>query len=408
MNAFLINIGDELTKGEICNTNASYIAQKLTQLGIEVRYILTLPDNLDISKSIIEKNIDRAGIYIFTGGLGGTRDDITRKIIEKSIGISLIVSKEHEKKLEKWYKKRQRGFTDADRSQALYPEGGRILNNNVGLAYGFYIETNNRHIFSLPGVPSEMMDMFDNEVLPILKEKNLFDSAYNIEFLKFSGIPEYTLDREISKIMKNYPDINYGTRSNNGIIRIRLDSKKTNLDKCVDEIKEKLSDNLICIGNYSLEEVAGKLLKERGFTIAVSESCTAGYLAKTITNVSGSSDYFIGGVVSYSNQVKNEVLGVKTSTLEKYGAVSSQTAKEMAKGVKNKLKSDIGLSTTGIAGPTGGTSDKPVGTVYIGWALPDGQYGAIKNYFKGDRETVRIRTVNNALFQLIKILREIG
>ena len=405
MNAYLINVGDELIKGEICNTNASYIAQELTNIGINVSYILTLPDDLKISKKIIESNINEKGIYIFTGGLGGTRDDLTRKIIEESIGVPFIVSSDKEKILETWYKEKHREFTDADRSQALYPKGGRILNNNLGLAYGFYIENKGRHIFSLPGVPSEMKDMFENEVIPIVKEKRLFDSSYNVEFLKFSDIPEYTLDREISRIMENHPNINYGTRANNGIIRVRLDSKLENLDKCIGEIKDRLSDYLICVGNYSLEEIAGRLLMDKGLKIGFAESCTGGYLSKIITNVSGSSQYFVGGVISYSNSVKMDLLGVRSDTLKKYGAVSKQTAEEMAIGIKDKLDTDIGISTTGIAGPTGGTIDKPVGTVYIGWAIKGGKYGAIENHFKGDRETVRIRTVYKALTYLIKMLR---
>jgi len=407
MNAFLINIGDELTKGEICNTNASYIAQKLTNMGIDVKYILTLPDNLNISKLIINSNMHEEGIYIFTGGLGGTNDDITRKIIEESIDIPFVVSKEGEENLEKWYKEKGREFTNADRTQAMYPKGGRILHNNVGLAYGFYIETSGRHIFSLPGVPSEMKDMFINEVIPLIREKNLSDYLYNVEYLKFSDIAEYTLDRIIAKIMKNYPNINYGTRSNNGIIRVRLDSKVESLEECIQEIKEELNDYLVCVGNYSLEEVVGILLKKEKLKLAVSESCTAGYLSKTITNVSGSSEYFVGGIVSYANSVKKAVLGVKESTLEKYGAVSSETAIEMANGVRKKLNADIGISITGIAGPTGGTAEKPVGTVYIGWSLSDVNNNAIVNHFNGDRETIRIRAVNKAIFSLIKILREI-
>ncbi len=408
MKAYIISFGDELVKGEICNTNAVYISQALTNMGINVSAILNLPDDIPVAEKHAGDILENNGIFIFTGGLGATRDDISRKIISRALNIEFVYYGEGIEKLKKWYSDRGREFRDSDESQALIPRGSLPLENDVGLAYGFYLENGEKFIFSLPGVPAEMKSMFDSSVVPIIKNRGLSDDRYRVEFLIFTDIAEYTLDSRISKIIAGYPGIKYGTRSNNGIIRVRLETLNGNLKPCMEEIKEKLKDYLVSVGNLSLEEVAGKLLKEKGLTLSTAESCTAGYLSKTITNISGSSDYFLGGVVSYSNTAKENLLGVSGKTLERYGAVSHQTAKEMAAGVMRRFDTDIGISITGIAGPTGGTPEKPVGTVFIGYGLKGHKIlESIENHFKGDRETVRLRSVNKALSVLIRLVKKI-
>ncbi len=407
MNTRIISIGDELLKGEICNSNAVYISDRLKNMGIDTDLIINLPDNIVVAKNYISKITSENGIYIFTGGLGGTRDDITRKIISDVFEVEFVIYEEGLKKLEKWYREKGREFRDSDRSQAMIPEGGIALENNVGLAYGFYFESKGRHIFSLPGVPAEIKDMFEKNVIKTIRDKGLLNKGYRSEFLIFTDIAEYTLDAIIGEIIDRCPGVYYGTRSNNGIIRVRIESKEIDLDDCVNEIISKLENYLITRGNKTLEEVLGEILKNKSLTLSSAESCTAGYLSKTITNISGSSSYFLGGIVCYSNDVKRDIVGVKSETLKRYGAVSSQTAEELAKGVMERLNSDIGVSITGIAGPTGGTPDKPVGTVYIGVSCRKNNIvKSYKNYFKGDRDTIRIRSVNRALSILIKLLRE--
>ncbi len=442
MPAFIISIGDELTKGEIVNSNAAYIANEVSKRGINVSSILTLPDTFEIAIQYVNRFLTDEGIFIFTGGLGATQDDITRKIVSRVLKKNLCINRVKTEVLRKWYTTKGRKFTEADMMQASYPEGGRLLENGVGLAYGFYVKYGNQYIFSLPGVPKEMKYMFDNEVIPQLEKQFLNTQHYNHEILFFSDIAEYTLDHRLNEIISKYDGIQYGTRSSYGLIRVRVDSGEKDIEPCVCELIASLGDFFISRGEQNLENIIGDLLIKHNLTLSVAESCTAGLLSKVITDVPGSSRYYVGGIVAYSNDVKKNILKVSDKTLENFGAVSSQTAREMAEGAQKKLQSDITLSVTGIAGPDGGTEKKPVGTVFIclykngktvkdhlqsRWLLP-GLFEALKakpkntttgkaggfetavkverNIFSGDRESVRLRSVNKALFILYKFLRE--
>ena len=403
--AFIISIGDELNSGEILNTNAVYIADQLINRGIYVTSILTLPDEHDTAVRYIRRIINEDGVYIFTGGLGGTRDDITRGIISEVFDRELRIDREKAAKLKKWYTRKKRDFVEKDIMQASYPDGGRLLDNETGLAYGFFLKAGGKYIFSLPGVPKEMESMFNNEVIPILAAENRFSDNYRHVTMLFSGIGEYTLDRRIDPIISRYKDIKYGTRAGYGLIKVRVESIDIDIAPCVFEIEKSLNRYYISRDEKNIEQVVGEWLKKKHLSLSVAESCTAGLLSKVITDVPGSSGYFLGGVVSYSNEIKKRVLGVKEDTLKKYGAVSSEIAGEMARSVQERLGSDISLAVTGIAGPGGGSKEKPVGTVFVCLYKSGIDPVISKNTFSGGRETVRMASVNKALFMLLKYLQ---
>ncbi len=402
--AHIITIGSELLRGEVVNSNAAEMCRALKNRGIKISYIVTLPDDMDTAECYLKKLLSQQGIYLFTGGLGGTRDDITRQVISGVLGKKLIIDREKAGTLEQYYRSQRRKFEIPDKMQASFPEGGHLLTNNIGLAYGFYIKTEGRYIFALPGVPSEMRSMFYGEVLPTLATESLTSEKEQYQVLSFTNIPEYTLDRKVQGIVKKYGGIQYGTQAQYGIIRVWLESHTTDINRCIDEIKDKLKDSYVAKGHKNLEEIVGALLRSMKLKLSVAESCTGGLLSKKITDIPGSSEYFTGGIVSYSNEVKESLLGVDRKTLLKYGAVSGNTAREMASEALKRFGSEIAVAITGIAGPGGGTPDKPVGTVYICLHGKNGKSWLVKKNFSGDRETIRIRSVNGALWMLFHYL----
>ncbi len=404
--AQIVTVGQELLRGEIPNTNAVYIAQELRKRGITVKLILTLPDSRQTAAEQLKRCMLQKGIVVMTGGLGGTADDVTRTIVSDMLKRELIVDDKGEAHLRKWYRKRGRRFEDSDRLQAAFPMGGRMLPNSVGLAYGFYVQHENRHIFSLPGVPAEMRAMFQDSVVSILEDRGLVRRENEHCTLNFINISEYTLDRIVHGIVQKYKSITYGTRASNGLIRILFESQEDPLTECLVKVEKEIPDNFVYRGERNLEEVVGSLLQTRKQTLSVAESCTGGLLAKVLTDIPGSSNYFLGGVVAYSNEIKRQLLNVEAETLTDYGAVSEKTAMEMATGVMMRFSSTIALSVTGIAGPGGGTPDKPVGTVYICAVGRDGLLQVERGQYMGDRDTIRKRSVNKALSMVFLHLRE--
>jgi nicotinamide-nucleotide amidase len=406
--AFIVTIGDELTKGEIADTNAAFIADRLSGRGIAVAAILSLPDDPAVSARMIERLLKEDGIFIFSGGLGGTRDDVTRTIVGDVLGKRFFIDTEGERRLESWYRQRGRPFLESDRAQAACPEGGVLLDNPVGLAFGFHVKTGpggGRHVFALPGVPREMKAMFDSGVLPALDAEGL-RAEKRVETLLFAGIGEYVLDREIASIIDRYRGVRWGTRSGCDTVKAVVESDGRALEPCIADIEAGLAASFVGRGDATLEEALGKLLREKGLTLSAAESCTGGYLSKTVTDVPGSSGYFLGGVVSYSNGSKTRFLDVRESTLQEHGAVSGETAREMCRGSLQRFSSDLAAAVTGIAGPEGGSEGKPVGTVFICVMGKGLEPVTEKNAFPGDRETVRQRSVNRALFMLIRYVRE--
>jgi nicotinamide-nucleotide amidase len=410
--AQIITIGHELLRGEIVNTNATYIAQELRKLGITVSSMSTLPDDRTAASDILRLILPEQGIVICTGGLGGTEDDVTRPIFSSVLHRKLVVDRDGEKHLRQWYTSRGRTFEDPDRMQASHPEGGTLLPNQVGLAFGFYVRDGERHIYALPGVPGEMKRMFHTSVVPQIESEGLFkrfgSGSYHYEILNFINIGEYSLDRIVHEIVDRHKGVVYGTRSSDGIVRVRLESSQEELSECIQEITclAALQDNYLCRGEKNLEEVVGELLKTNNYTLSVAESCSGGLLAKLLTDVPGSSAYFLGGVVAYSNDAKKGLLGVGHKTLERFGAVSENVATEMALGALKRFSSDTAVAITGVAGPEGGNPQKPVGTVFLCLASRDGTVQVEKNQYLGDRQTVRLRSANKALFMLFRHVKQ--
>ncbi len=393
MKAGLLIIGDEILSGKTVDTNSAYLGQKLTEAGFIVKKKLTVGDDKnEIKKAFRELMKDEdIKIILTTGGLGPTKDEITKGAITEYLGLKLIYRDEIYEKIKERFEKRGLKCPDINRSQAYIPEGAKILENELGTAPGLIIEKEGKIVIMMPGVPKEMKNMFEKEGLTYLIQKLKPKKKIYSKILRTTGIPE----SEIQEKLRDFEGLAYLPKFTGVDIKVSAISEKE-LNEKVEKIKEILGNYIYGEDEQKLEEVIGKLLKERGLKIGVAESCTGGLIKDRITDVPGSSNYFMGGVVAYSNEMKMKVLGVREESLMKWGAVSEQVAIEMAEGVKKVADADIGLSTTGIAGPTGATPTKPVGLVYIGIATPD-YSKAYKYIFSGDRRMIKEKAAQEAL-----------
>ncbi|MCH8012190.1 MAG: competence/damage-inducible protein A [Candidatus Marinimicrobia bacterium] len=364
MNAALIIIGNELLSGFTLDSNSTWMGRKLLDIGIKTMIKLTVGDSgnaiIDSLRSVDEKY----DIVILSGGLGPTHDDVTKKAFCEFIGAELVFDESYFLKLSESFKRRGIDIPESNRDQAYIPTKGEIIPNSRGSALGLKFVKDKTRFYVVPGVPSEMMTMMDEYILPELSEIAPHDLI--ITTIRTTGLMESALFDTLKDIMKS-TEVDVSFLPGFMGVDIRLSSRN---EKVVMELSSNIYD---LIGNFiysedweTLEETVGRLLREQGLTIAVAESCTGGLLSDRITNIPGSSDYFLGGMVTYDNQAKQDLLGVQTYTLEEFGAVSEQTAKEMAQGVRRVFQGNIGVSITGIAGPDGGTDEKPVGLVFIG------------------------------------------
>lgn len=375
----LINIGDELLIGQVVNTNASWMSAYLNENGMRVCRVFTIADNADEIKNALQQAMSTADAVIITGGLGPTKDDITKHTLCQFFSSHLVLHEPSLDNVRSIFKKRNFPMTPLNETQALVPECCRVLLNKWGTAPGMWFEKDGRVVVSLPGVPSEMKGLMREEVVPLLQEKFSVESIYHKNVLTF-GIGESFLSDKIEQWELALPEnIRLAYLPKDGVVRLRLSAYGNNfaeLEKqvaCeVEKLRAIVGEYIFGYDNDTLESVVGKLLAERGLTLATAESCTGGTVARLLTSVSGASAYYVGGVVAYANEAKEQLLGVKHATLEQHGAVSRQTAEEMALGAKRRFATDCAIATTGIAGPTGGTEDKPVGTVWIAVATPSG------------------------------------
>jgi len=410
MRAEIISIGDEILYGQIADTNSPFIAEKLIGEGIEVVFSTSVGDDINKIAEAFNTAGSRADVIIATGGLGPTSDDLTKKAVVKVFKRNLVFHEKILKEIEKSFEARGLSMPKINQNQALLPQGAKPLANRWGVAPGIFIEEGNSLFFSLPGVPLEMKWMLENEVLPILSSKK--PEGFVIQRkLRTTGIPESSIYEKIEELIDPKGDVKIAFLPSYLGVDIRLVVRLFNLlttnlkqkgevEAEIEELEKKIREIL---GTYvygtddqTLEEVVGKLLLEKGKTIAVAESCTGGLIGAKLTNISGSSEYFERGVVTYSNQAKTQLLGVPPEIIEKYGAVSEEVAILMAEGVRGLAKTDYGLSATGIAGPKGGTPEKPVGTVCIGFAHENDSF-AQKFQFAEDRITNRERATQAAL-----------
>lgn len=399
MKCEIINVGTELLLGDILNTNAQFLAQEISALGFDMYYQSIVGDNHERLLGQINGSLSRSDILIITGGLGPTEDDITKETVAEAINKELIFDEHSYNKMVEYFKNRK--MAPSNKKQAYIPEGAVILENDFGTAPGFLSEYNNKLIAVLPGPPRELIPMFNNKLKPHLEK--VCDSIITSKFVKVFGVGESQAEYELKELIENQtnPTIAPYAKTNEMAFRITAKGKSKaenlkNIDNVIQKMYYVLGDAIYGYDDDTLEQIVVNELKNNSYSISFAESCTCGLLASKIGNVSGASDIFNESYVTYANSAKNQLLGVSNDTLEKYGAVSEETAKEMSIGLKNKTGADIAVSVTGIAGPTGGTPDKPVGLVYIGIAFKN-ESKVYKLNLKGERQKIREAVCMHAL-----------
>lgn len=393
MIAEIIITGDEICSGGVVDSNSAHIAQQLDGQGIQVVRHNSVCDDIDAIVSILKEIGTRADITVVTGGLGPTSDDLTAEAAANAAGVGLVVNDVAQSSIEDFFKTRKLSMTDIDRKQAMLPEGAECLCNPVGTAPGFQLKIGRCHFFFLPGVPFEMRRMLADSVLPRIER--LYGAEREFSFIRnisIFGLTEADINQRLAALSEKFPGIKPGFRAIVPKIHVKLYARGKDknicselLIKASEWVLSKIGDNVFSVDGESMEAVVGGLLRRKKATLAVAESCTGGLLSHWITNVAGSSDYFLFSGVTYSNEAKIKVLGVLPETIKRYGAVHEETAKEMAEGARHVSGAAYGLATTGIAGPGGGSDEKPVGTVCIGIATPDVVKGYRFNFTSGNR-----------------------
>jgi nicotinamide-nucleotide amidase len=402
LSAEIIAIGSELLTPAKTDTNSLWLTEKLNNIGVEVMLKTVVGDDEARLEETIRDAVKRSDIVITTGGLGPTEDDLTRQVSARAVDRELEYHTELEDDLRERFRRWGREMPEINKRQAFVIEGSEILPNPNGSAVGMYLECETTHMVILPGPPREMRPMFAEFVLPKLTAK-AGKIVVRRRVLKVSGMGESAVDEAIAPIYVTYKDVQTSILFNKSEVEVHLAIKSEwpeTADKTLEELAQtivgKLGSAVFSVQGETMEEVVGKLLTSSGETLSVAESCTGGLIGCRITDVSGSSVYFLEGAVTYSNEAKVHALGVSESTLGQFGAVSAETASEMASGMRNKASTDHSISVTGIAGPDGGSDEKPVGTVFIGYASRD-KVKTIKVVLPGDRNLVRWRASQAAL-----------
>ena len=412
MKAEIISIGSEILRGQIVDTNANFIAQKLTELSIDLNYISAVGDNQKMLLSLFKKAFNRSDLIITTGGLGPTEDDITYQIIARALNLKLIKYPEAEENLKKFLNKIKIKVSLSNLKQVYLPEGAKIIINQYGTAPAMILEKDNKIICSFPGVPHEMKNLIEENLIPYLKEKFPPSMIKKSKTLKITGLGESSVNELIRNYINKQTNFSFGIYANPEDIQVQVTTQAPT-EKETDKLLQLSVNQLTKIlGNYvygtdeqSLEKVVGNLLKAKKLKVAVAESCTGGMLGEMITRIPGSSKYFQGGVISYNAKVKEDLLKVPLEVIKKYGEVSKEVAQLMAERVRRCCHSNIGISITGIAGPGGATEKKKVGLVYM--ALSDGKKTITqKHQLFGSRQLIRLRSARRALNILRMYLME--
>jgi nicotinamide-nucleotide amidase len=408
MKSEIVAVGTELLLGNIVNTNAQYLSQKLADLGIDVFYHVAVGDNLQRLSDTIKTSLERADLVITSGGLGPTVDDLTKEGVADALGLKLLPHEASIKKIEGMFKALGRPMTENNLKQGYIPEGAAILENDNGTAPGVLIEKNGKIVIMLPGPPKELYPMFEDKVLPYLRTK--VHSTIRSRMLRVIGVGESAVEDMLKEIFRTQTNPTIAPYAKDAEVHLRITAKSDTIDEAdrlIDQMEERvkaiLGENIYGYDDESLEYVVLKLLIANNLTLSLAESCTGGLIGSRLTDVPGASASLMCGIISYSNESKIKILGVKESTINSYGAVSSQTAEEMAAGAKRINGTDIGLSITGIAGPDGGSEEKPVGLCYIGIAIGD-KVTAHKLLFNGNRKSIKWNSSSSALDLLRKEL----
>ena len=411
----ILTIGDEILIGQITNRNAAWLSEKCTRLGCNVLHHATIGDERDAMVGELDRLSDISDIILITGGLGPTHDDITKPVLNEYFDDEYTENQDVLDYLHKFFERRDEKLSDRNKKLAQVPSKCKVLLNKVGTAPGMKFGKNGKYYISMPGVPTEMKQIMNDYVLPFIKER-LMETKENVvlyKILQTAGIVESKLADLIGDVDEFIEDGTFaflpsykGVRMRIGIHGDDLEKAKDRLDKIEKTVYEKAGEYIYGENDDSLEAAVGRLLKEKGKKVAVAESCTAGMLGAAFTDEAGSSDYFEGGAIVYSNEAKQNILGVREDTLIAHGAVSEETAMELAANVRDRFSTDYGIGITGIAGPGGGTRDKPVGTVWIGIADENGS-SATRHVFGDDRAMNRERSVGVALTKIYKKLKEL-
>lgn len=408
MNAEILSVGTELLMGQICNTNAQFISQRLNSIGINVYYHSVVGDNSARLKHLVDIALQRSDVIILTGGLGPTEDDLTKETVSEALQIPLVLHHQSLKKIEAFFHALGRPMSPNNIKQAYIPKDSMVLENSIGTAPGCLVDRSGKIIILLPGPPYELQPMFENSVLPYLQNKST--DKISSAFVKIFGIGESDVEQRIIDLIDSQSNPTIATYAKDAEVLIRVtashgqnDSANDLLEPVISELKSRFGDSIYSFENKELDQVVAELLINKNIHIAIAESCTGGLISSRLINTPGISKVLDFSAVTYSNESKQKLLNVRAETLQKYGAVSSQTAIEMASGVKALNNSDIGLSITGIAGPTGATPEKPIGLVYIALASNSGTTCTQVN-LHGDRERIR----NMACLYALEMIRRLG
>lgn len=410
MKAAIVTIGDEILIGQIVDTNSAWMAGQLTLAGFEVEEMQSIGDDATQIKATIDDIFPRVDVILVTGGLGPTKDDITKKTLCDYFGTEMIFNDSVLENIQNLFKSRGTALNELTRNQAYVPKDATVIQNKVGTAPITWFDYHGKVLVSMPGVPYEMRYVMENEIIPRLKTK--YDTnAYLMKVFIVAGYSESALATYIGEWEDNLPDgFGLAYLPSLGVMKLRLyvrgEHRLHEMSEQVKKLEGLLGNAIIAEKDVPLEKILGERLFEKGLTLSTAESCTGGNIAHMITSVAGSSHYFKGTVVSYSNEVKMKVLNVSQDTLNRYGAVSEPTANEMALGVQTLMNTDCAIATTGIAGPDGGSDEKPVGTVWISTVYK--QKRITRKYQFGEhRESNIIRFSNFAMLQLLAMIEEV-
>ena len=376
MKTAILSVGTEILFGQIVNTNTVYLSQQKNMLGFDVMYHYTVGDNPKRVEEMIDLAFQDCDLILTTGGLGPTQDDLTKEVACKALDDTLVMMDDVLEEITKYFKTLGREMTENNKKQAIMPSRATVFHNDAGTAPGFALEKDGKYIICMPGPPREMKRMFQKSVVPFLQ--SMIDGALYYRQIRFFGIGESMLETQLLDLIDNQTDPTLATYAKEGECSLRIASKRATeedaehaVDEMLEKVKERVGHYIYSCDDEELAQVVADRLMEQGLTLSSAESCTGGMFASTMTDIPGISQCFDRGLVTYSNQAKMEELGVSAGTLEKFGAVSEETALEMVEGLKRVSGSDVCISVTGIAGPGGGSEEKPVGLVYIGFSYGD-------------------------------------
>ena len=409
--AAVISVGDEILLGQTVDSNSAYIARSLSAIGVLVGEMKTTPDRAESIIVAVKETVGKYGVIVVTGGLGPTSDDLTRPALAKYFGRELVFREDLLKKIEERFSSRGVKMPETVKVQAYFPSGAEAIPNQYGTAPGILFREGEVLLFAVPGVPREMQGMVDDFIVPLLLKEQR-GRPFRFRVIRTAGAGESVLSERIGDFP--FPDVGLAYLPKYGCVDLRISALGMNerevearLDLAEVYIESVAGDYIYGYGETELAEAAGDLLRERGWKLAVAESCTGGLLGGMITDIPGSSDYFAGGFIVYCNEMKISQLGVPEAIIAEFGAVSLETAVRLAEGAAARAGVEVGIGVTGIAGPAGGTAEKPVGTVYIAVALP-GRTEVERFNFRDDRIMNRKRSAFAALNMLYRTLQTVS